>query len=48
MLGIKIFHNPFSIQFEDLRNPENLYLTSNQSNLVVMDKFLQIDFELPS
>lgn len=48
MLGFSVVHRPFSFQFADLRNISNIYLTTNESNLVVMDKFLQIDFELPS
>ena len=48
MMELEIVSRPFSFQFSDVRDRNNIYLTTNESNLVVMDKFLQIDFELPS
>lgn len=40
MLGFKLFKNPFSWQFEDLRDSNNVYVHSNYSTLVMMDKFI--------
>lgn len=48
MMGLKVYYFPFAFSFNDLRDDTNVYLHTNQSNLVVMDKFLQIDFKLPS
>jgi hypothetical protein len=43
MLGFRLFKNPFSFQFEDLRDASNVYVHTNDSTLVMMDKFIQMD-----
>lgn len=48
MLGFQLFTNPFSFSFADLRNQSNVYVHTNGSTLVMMDKYIQMDFELPT
>jgi hypothetical protein len=47
MLGFSINYNPFSFRFQDVTNNNTLITTEGQS-LVMMDKFIQMDFLLPS
>jgi hypothetical protein len=48
MLGFKFYKDPFAFSFSDLRDPSNVYVHSNESTLVMMDKFIQMDLQLPS
>lgn len=40
--------NPFSFKHTDTRNNSNVLLHTSGSNLFLSDKYLQVDFELPS
>jgi len=48
MLGFSYDLEPFSFSFCDSVNPDNVYLTTKDQSLVFMDKFIQMDFLLPS
>lgn len=43
MLGFQFYTEPFSFSFTDLRDSTNVYLHTNQSTFVFMDKFIQMD-----
>ena len=40
--------SPFSFQFTDVLDPTNWFFHTNDSNLVFMDKFIQMDIQLPT
>ena len=40
--------NPFSFQFRDNINSGNIYVNTEQQSLIFTDKYIQMDFELPS
>ena len=48
MLGFHYSHDPFFISFNDTRNKSNWFLSTFNQSLVFMDKFIQMDFLLPS
>jgi hypothetical protein len=48
MLGFKYNLDPFYISFTDPRNPDTEFLSTNNQSLVFMDRFIQMDFLLPS
>jgi len=48
MLGFSYQLSPFSFTFKDVVNPTNVFLTTQNCSLVYMDKFIQMDFVLPS
>ncbi len=48
MLGFSYNMDPFYIKFSDPTNPENVFVSTEDQSLVVMDKFIQMDFLLPS
>lgn len=48
MLGFSYELEPFSFSFSDPTNPMNTFLTTKDQSLVFMDKFIQMDFKLPS
>jgi hypothetical protein len=43
MVGFKMFYEPFSFQFQDIRDPTNVFVHTNDSSLVMMDKYIQMD-----
>ena len=43
MVGFKYTTNPFSFQLHDLRDDSNIFVHTNDSTLVMMDKFIQMD-----
>ena len=40
MMGLKVFHEPFAFQFYDIRDESNVFLHTNYSTLVFLDKFI--------
>jgi len=48
MLGFQYNVDPFYISFVDPTNADNTFLTTKDQSLVFMDKFIQMDFLLPS
>jgi hypothetical protein len=48
MLGFQMTPAPFSFSFSDVKNPANWFIHTNDSNLVFMDKYIQMDFQLPT
>jgi len=48
MVGFEIFRNPFGFQFTDDKDPSNVYLTTKNCSFVMMDKYIQLDMQLPS
>jgi hypothetical protein len=48
MLGFKIDLNPFSFSFSDPLDSSSVYVDTTNQSLVFMDKFVQMDFKLPS
>lgn len=40
MLGFDISYNPFYFSFADVTDKKNVYLTTKDQSLVIMDKFL--------
>lgn len=48
MLGFELSQDPFYFSFTDVTDRDNVYVTSKDSNLVMMDKFMQMDLKLPS
>lgn len=48
MLGVEFAADPFSFTFKDPVNPDRVLLTTKDQSLVFMDKFIQMDFKLPS
>jgi thiamine pyrophosphokinase len=48
MLGFQYNLNPFSISFRDSSDKSNVFVTTEGQNLLFSDKFIQMDFKLPS
>lgn len=48
MLGISYVQAPFSFTINDPTSPDRVLLTTKDQSLVLMDKFIQMDFLLPS
>ena len=48
MLGFKSSLNPFYFSFTDPTDSTNVFLTTQDATLVVLDKYIQMDFILPS
>ena len=48
MSGLTVETNPFSFTFTDSRNSSNVLLHTKDSNFFMMDKYMQIDLQLPS
>lgn len=46
--GIKVFQKPFGFQFTNPSNTSDVHLHTNGSSLVMMDKYMQFDLQLPS
>jgi len=47
MIGFHYSHDPF-VSFNDTRNKSNWFVSTFNQSLVFMDKFIQMDFLLPS
>jgi hypothetical protein len=47
-LGFTINLKPFSFAFTDISNPNNVFVHTRESAFVMMDKYIQMDFQLPS
>ena len=48
MLGFEMFDSPFGFKFADKKDPTNVYLSTIDSTFIMMDKYLQLDLNLPS
>lgn len=48
MVGFQYKSSPFSFSFSNPADPSNVYLTTEGQTLLMMDKFIQMDFILPS
>jgi hypothetical protein len=48
MLGLELAGDSFGFRFKDPINPKKHFLSTVNQTLVLMDKFIQMDFELPS
>ena len=51
MLGFSLQNDPFAFQFSDVAaqtEEENVLLSTMDSTMVFLDKFIQMDFQLPS
>jgi hypothetical protein len=48
MCGLQIFEDPFGFQFTNKMNSSDVLLHTNGSQIILMDKYLQIDLQLPS
>jgi len=48
MIGFHYSHDPFFVSFNDTRNKSNWFVSTFNQSLVFMDKFIQMDFLLPS
>ena len=48
MLGFNLNTAPFSFSFTDVGDQENVFITTDYSSLVFMDKYIQMDMILPS
>lgn len=48
MVGFSYKLNPFSIAFKDSSDNSNVFLTTEGQTLLMSDKFIQMDFKLPS
>lgn len=48
MLGFEMFNNPFGFKFADKQDPTNVYLSTRDSTFIMMDKYMQLDINLPS
>ena len=48
MCGFKLLDKPFGFRFTDTRNSSNVILSTENSALIMMDKYLQMDINLPS
>lgn len=48
MLGFQLFTSPFSFSFTDVTNQSNVFVHMNKSSFVFMDKYIQMDLQLPS
>ena len=48
MLGFEMFNSPFGFRFSDKQDPTNQYLSTIDSTFIMMDKYIQLDLNLPS
>jgi hypothetical protein len=48
MNGLSVELDPFSFTFTDTRNSSNVLLHTKDSNFLMMDKYYQMDLQLPS
>ena len=48
MCGLQIYENPFGFQFTNRMNESDVLIHTNGSQIVMMDKYLQVDLQLPS
>ena len=48
MAGFEINYQPFSFTFKDPVRPDQIYVTTKESTLAFMDKYIQMDFQLAS
>ena len=48
MGGFSIFDKPFGFQFANPTNKDDVILHTNQSSFVMMDRYMQLDLQLPS
>lgn len=48
MLGFQYSASPFSFSFTDPTDKDNQFVTTKDQSLVFMDKYIQMDFKLPS
>lgn len=48
MGGLQVFQQPFGFQFSDPARPNDVIMHTNDSTLVVMDKYIQLDLQLPT
>ena len=48
MMGLTVYHEPFGFQIADVLDSKNVFIHTNHSTLVFLDKFIQMDFKLPS
>ena len=48
MCGFELLNEPFGFRFTDDRNPDNVILSTENSTLIMTDKYLQLDMDLPS
>jgi alpha-glucosidase (family GH31 glycosyl hydrolase) len=48
MCGFKLFMNPFGFEFANTRNPDEKLINTQGSSFIMMDKYMQLDLNLPS
>jgi hypothetical protein len=48
MLGFELFQAPFGFKFGDEKDPANVYVSTKDSSFIMMDKYMQLDLNLPS
>ena len=48
MCGFELFANPFGISFSNTRNPDEKLVHTQDSAFLMADKYMQLDFQLPS
>ena len=48
MCGFQLFDKPFGFKFTDSRNTSNVYLSTENSALIMRGKYMQMDLNLPS
>jgi hypothetical protein len=47
-VGFKYSTEPFSFSLSDYQDPTNVYVNTKGNTLTFMDKYIQMDFTLPS
>lgn len=47
-LGFGLYSDPFYFELKDVTSQDNVYVTTKDMSLVMSDKFIQMDFLLPS
>jgi len=48
MSGLTVFDDPFGFEYANPTDPADVILHTNQSSVLLMDKYLQLDLQLPS
>ena len=48
MLGFNFSSNPFEFSFYDLADTSNIFISTSKQSLVFGDKYIQMDFSLPT
>ena len=48
MCGFALFSDPFAIEFSNTRNPGETLVSTKGGAFMMMDKYMQLDFQLPS